>query len=276
MYLVLGKNGTLGSEFVRQYPDQVIGWDRSNLDITDPQAVLQKIRGLQPSAIINCIAYNAVDKAEQEPEIANLINGTAVGFLAEVANQLKIPLIHFSTNYVFAGDSPEGYSETDAPNPQSAYGKSKLLGEFEAAKALKRYTIRSAWLYGKQGPGDSSKKNFIDTMLELAAQKSDIDCVTNQIGQPTWTRDLAALAIQLLKKDEAYGLYHGTNSGSASWYNWAEEIFRIKGIKVNLHEKSFAEFNRPAHRPQYGILLSTKLRPLRPWQEALQEYLTTI
>ncbi len=273
-YLIIGKDGTLGSEFQRMLGNQAVYLGIEDLDITNESKVLEKISEIKPETIINCAAYNAVDKAEDEPEVANLINGTAVGYLAKAAEVVGAKFVHYSTNYVFSGDDPNGYKETDQPNPQSNYGRSKLLGEVEAQKhCSKTFIARTTWLYGKQGQSKSSKKNFVDIMLELAEQKSEIECVSDQYGQPTWTFDLANHTLQLVSSQNPYGIYHFVNDGQTSWYGWAEEIFKIKNINIALKANSFKDWVRPADRPQYGILMNTKLPKLRPWQEALREYL---
>jgi dTDP-4-dehydrorhamnose reductase len=282
-YLIVGKNGTLGSEFLRLLGNETsgiktIGIDRSELDITNQQAVQNYIADLQPEVVINCAAYNAVDKAEQESETANLINGTAVGYLAQATENVNATFIHYSTNYVFKGDDINGYKEDDQTDPQSAYGHSKLLGEQEAlSKCSKTYVIRTAWLYGQPGPSESSKISYVDRILQLAKEKDSLEGVADQFGQPTWTHDLAKFTLQLIEEKLPYGIYHGTNAGQASWYTWAQEILKIKNFNIPLKENSMANFpqsSHSAHRPQYGILLHAKGPNLRPWQEALAEYLT--
>jgi dTDP-4-dehydrorhamnose reductase len=277
-YLIIGHHGTLGSQFQRMLGDQAMYADRNELDITDQLAVNKFITEHQPEIIINCAAYNAVDKAEEEPEIANLINGTAVGYLSAAASAAGAIFVHYSTNYVFRGDKREGYTEDETPNPQSAYARSKALGEQEALRHNpKSYVIRSALLYGQQGPSASSKRSFVETALWLAKEKpNEIKMVSDQYAQPTWVKDLAEFTLQLLNEGAPYGIYHGTNSGSASWYTWAQEIYKIAGLDIKIQEASMADFTLPEHsaqRPQFGVLLSTKRQAMRPWQEALKEYL---
>jgi dTDP-4-dehydrorhamnose reductase len=222
------------------------------------------------------VAYNAVDKAEEEPDIANNINGYAVGNLAKVCKAVGAKLVHFSSNYVFDGTNQNGYNESEIPSPQSAYGRSKLLGEVQIQQHSDNYyIIRSTWLYGTPGLSESSKKNYVETILELVPQKEYIECVDDQYGQPTYTHDLATATKTLIEQDLPAGIYHLTNSGSATWFTWAEEIFRLKQIAIQLHHNSMANFNRAAHRPQYGILNNSKFPVLRPWQKALADYLTS-
>jgi dTDP-4-dehydrorhamnose reductase len=278
-FLVIGKNGTLGSEFEKLLDKQAICLDSSELDITDELAVHEKINSLMPEVVINCAAYNAVDKAELEPEKAELINGTAVGILADACEKVGATLVHFSTNYVFDGTKEEGYVEADTTNPQSQYGQSKLLGEVEAIKNCSRtYVIRTAWLYGDQGNSKTSKVNYITRILQLAEEKEFLEGVSDQFGQPTWTKDLAKFTLELVDKTKPFGIYHGTNSGSATWYSWATEILKLKGLEKEVRENKMADFHVSGHtapRPQYGILLNTKTTPMRFWQEALADYLNS-
>jgi dTDP-4-dehydrorhamnose reductase len=276
--VILGSAGALGNELSKLFRShQPKLWDQKEVDITDHESLQQKLREFQPDIVINCAAYNNLDKAETEPDLANKINGHAVGSLAKICRELACVVVHFSTNYVFDGTQKSGYNEEDVPSPQSVYAASKYLGEQELQRNTdKFYLLRTAWLYGKAGNSPMSKKNFVDTMLELAQTKTEIDCVADQFAQPTSTVDLAAAVQQLIKQKEPFGIYHLTNSGSASWYTWAKEIFRLKGIEVNLHKTSLAEFAASGHtaaRPQHGILNNTKFPPLRSWQEALTEYL---
>lgn len=271
--LILGAKGSLGQTFVDIYHDQqVTAWDRDELDITDEQAVSQKISELKPDLIINCAAYNAVDKAEDERELANQINGYAVGYIAKAAMQVQATLVHFSSAYVFAGDKPEGYNEDDLPNPLSVYGQSKLLGEMEAqGKTDKLYVIRTTWLYGKFS--ETGKPSFVDTMLKLGQQNKEIKGIDDEFGQPTNVLDLAQATRAMVEVKKPFGIYHLTNSGLASWYDWAREIFKIKNINADLVLAKSVEFTRAAKRPQYGVLNNTKFIELRPWTEALKDYL---
>ncbi len=271
--LILGAKGSLGQVFVELYKDQeVFAWDRDELDITDEGTVREKIVGLKPELIINCAAYNAVDKAEEDRATADLINGNAVGYIAKAASDIEATMVHFSTNYVFDGNNREGYNEDDKTSPQSAYAKSKLLGEMELIENYQNYyLIRTQWLYGRESI--TGKTSFIDLMLKLAADGKEIRGITDEFGQPTYVVDLAEATRALIESQKPFGIYHLTNSGQASWYDWAREIFKIKNIKANLVEGKRTDFNRPAARPQYGVLINTKFIQLRPWHEALKEYL---
>lgn len=278
--VILGSQGALGSALSRLYREhQPKVWDRKEVDITDAVAAEKKLTEFRPDVVFNCAAYNAVDKAEDEPDKANEVNGYAVGHLAKICNKIGAILVHYSSNYVFDGTKQEGYLETDAPNPISKYGRSKLLGEQEVQKYTdKFYVIRSTWLYGGGATSATSKRNFVDTMLAIAKEKQTIECVNDQFGQPTLTDDLALASQSLVKGGEPFGIYHITNSGPATWFSWAEEIFRLKNMDIKLIPNSMDNFALPAHkakRPQHGLLQNTKVPPLRPWQEALKDYLTT-
>ncbi|HEX9503543.1 MAG TPA: dTDP-4-dehydrorhamnose reductase [Patescibacteria group bacterium] len=272
--LILGSKGSLGQTFLDVYKDmEVTGWDRDELDITDEQVVAAKIGELKPNLIINCAAYNAVDKAEEDRAGAELINGNAVGYIAKAANQIGATMVHFGSNYVFDGSNQEGYNEDDQPNPQSMYAKSKLMGEMELAGNTENYyLVRTAWLYGRHS--ETGKPSFVDTMLKLATDGKEIKGITDEFASPTYVLDLAQATRALVEEKKPFGTFHLTNSGVASWYDWAQEIFKIKNLKANLTEGKRKDFNRLAVRPQYGVLNNTKFMQLRPWTEALKEYLS--
>lgn len=276
--LIIGSKGMLG-----QYITQVFNnydltiFDKEELNITDENQVNIKIVQLKPNVIINCAAYNNVDKAESEPNLANLINGYAVGYLAKAAGEIDALLIHFSTNYVFKGDRKEGYSESDRPNPQSAYAVSKFLGEQELQKNTdKYYLIRTSRLFGKQGSTQDSKKSFIDLIFETAKNNDyRIKVINEEYDLPTYALDLAKKTKEIIKNKPDYGIYHIINSGKpCTWYGFARTIFDIKNIKVEIEPVSSSAFGkRTAKRLPYAALKNTKLSALRDWKEALREYL---
>jgi dTDP-4-dehydrorhamnose reductase len=272
--LILGAKGALGQTFADLYKDQqVFAWDREELDITDEQATSSKIQELKPNLIINCAAYNSVDKAEDEQNLAELLNGLAVGYIAKAASLVGATMVHFGSNYVFDGSNPKGYNEDDKPNPQSIYAKSKLQGEQELVQNCKAYyLIRTAWLYGRAST--TGKPSFVDTMLKISKEKKDISVIDDEFANPTFVVDLAAAVRALIEQKKLFGIYHLTNSGTASWYDLAKEIFMIKKLNINLTAVKAESFRRPADRPKYGILNNTKFIELRPWQEALKEYLS--
>lgn len=271
--LILGAKGMLGQELSRVFGGQdVAAWDFEDLDITNETAVREKVTALRPEIIVNAAAYNNVDKAEEEREKARLLNGYAVGFAARTAKEVGAIFVHYSTDYVFDGQSRTGYREDGTPNHISVYGASKFLGETEAQKADKFYIIRLSRLFGKMGGGLSVKKSFVDIMLDLAQKKDKIDVIDEEMSSPTYAPDLAKRTKYILESNLPYGIYHAANSGACTWYEFAKEIFRLAGKDVIINPVSGDAFPRPARRPKYSILLNTKLPPMRPWQEALFDY----
>ncbi|OGF21188.1 dTDP-4-dehydrorhamnose reductase [Candidatus Falkowbacteria bacterium RIFOXYB2_FULL_38_15] len=281
--LITGSSGMLGQELAREFREnnyEVLAWDKDELDITDREMVLNKIKKIKPEIIINSAAYNAVDKIEESEEdkkIANKINGLAVGYLAEVAKDIEAIFVHYSTDYVFGGRKVGGYKETDKPNPQSEYAKSKLLGEEELLKqqGLRFYLIRTSRLFGKPAVSEGAKKSFVDVMLQLAETKDNLDLIDEELSSPTYVCDLARRTREIIEEKKSYGIYHITNFGACTWYGWAKEIFKIVGKNIKLTPVSGDKFPRPAKRPRYSVLLNTKLPEIRKWEEALGEYLRT-
>ena len=281
--LILGSLGNLGSVMVKDFQTdyEVIAWDREDMDITDGDLLINKIKEIKPDFIINTASYNAVDKceeSEEEFELAQKINGKAVGYLAEAALESGSVLVHYSTDYVFTGDQKEGYKEVDEPAPINNYGKTKLMGEQEIIKrsgqGLKYYLIRTSKLFGPKGKQESAKPSFFDLISNLAREKEELKIVRGEeISCFTYTRDLSRATKNLLEAKLPHGIYHITNSGPADWYEGAKFLLELKDIKnVHLKPVSSREFNRPAPRPKYSVLLNTKLEPLRSWQEALRSY----
>jgi len=272
--LILGCKGTLGGQIAKLYPE-AIGWDRDDVDVLDFAGLRARVAGLGfvPGAIVNCVAYNDVDGAEDHPERAFALNGGFPGALAGLAREMGVPLVHYSTNYVFDGVRGE-YAETDAPAPLSAYGRSKWEGERRIAEAGGQYYIvRTAVMFGPKGESGLSKKSFVDIMMELSGRRDMIEAVEGEVNSVTYAADLAAATSGLLDRQPAPGIYHAVNSGGASWYDLAREIFRITGKSVEVRPVPPTHFPRKALRPPKAILLNTKLPPMRPWQEALAEFL---
>lgn len=240
------------------------------IDITSEDQVNEKIGELKPSIVINAAAYTDVDGCEANKELAMKVNGEAVSYLASICKKIGAIFVHYSTDYVFHGHNSEGYKEGDTPrNPLNVYGQSKLLGEELLKKNTEMYyLIRTSWLFGKHG------NNFVDTMLKLAEERDELKVVNDQYGKPTYASDLAERTREIIEKRMPCGVYHLTNEGATTWNDFAEEIFKIKNIKVKVEPCASQEFQREAKRPQYSILLNTKLSPSRSWQEALREYLT--
>lgn len=277
--LIIGSKGMLGQELVNIFKEEkdfeVVAWDKENCDITNKDEIQGQVSSLHPDILINAAAYNLVDKAEEEPGKANLLNGAAVGFLAEIAEKLGILMVHYSSDYVFRGDKKDGYTEEDMPDPQSAYAKSKFLGEQELRNnCSKFYLIRLSRLFGKVGSGELVKKSFVDTLIDLSKEKKELKVINEELSSPTYATDAARLTLQIIKNKMPFGVYHGANSGACTWYELAVEIFKILSKSdIIIKPITAEEYPRPALRPKYSILLNTKLSPQRKWEEALKEYL---
>jgi len=273
--LILGNKGMLGADLQEVFRDQeVFGWDREEIDITNETQVDEKITELKPSVVINAAAYNAVDDAEKNLNVANSINGDAVGFLAKTCKKNDIILIHYSTNYVFDGMNRNGYKEKDKPNPQSKYAESKVLGEQLLQKLTKKfYLLRTARIFGNPAKSGMAKKSFVNVMLDLANKQSEIKVVDEEYSNTTYSKDLAKRTREILEWKKPYGIYHLTNEGACTWYEFAKEIFELKGIKIKITPVTSKEFPRPAARPHYSVLINTKLPVMRKWEDALKEYL---
>jgi dTDP-4-dehydrorhamnose reductase len=274
--LIIGSKGTLGQALADAFSDmEPILWDKNELDITDEKEAIKKISWLKPEVILNAAAYTDVDGAEKNEELANKINGYAAGNLARAAKLVGAVLVQYSTDYVFDGTKKEGYSEKDETKPVSVYGSSKLLGETEAQRGYdKVYVIRLSRLFGKAGSGAGSKKSFIDLMLDLASRNKELNVVDEELSSPTYAPDITKRTREIIEKKEPFGIYHLANSGSCTWYDFAKEIFKIKGVDIVLNRVDGNYFKRDAKRPAYSVLLNTKLPATRPWQEALREYLS--
>ena len=268
--LLIGANGMLGhalKDVLAQHI--VVALDSTQLDITNQPSVDKAIQRYAPHIIINAAAYTAVDDCETQPDRAKLVNGTALNYLAKAAQKNNAILVHYSTDYVFDGLQVNGYEETyDKIAPVNMYGKSKALGEQYIQELMENYyIIRTAWLYGKPG------KNFVDTMQVLGKEKTELKIVNDQHGSPTFTQDLAQQTLYILENNVPFGIYHVTNSGHCTWFEFAQEIFNYTNNPITMLPCETKDFPRPAKRPQYSILLNTKLPNLRSWQDALHEYL---
>lgn len=271
--LILGAKGMLGGQLLKVFGDGCVGWDRGELDVTDFENLKLKIENFFPSAIINCVAYNDVDGAEEKKEIAFLLNSELPKNLAIICKNLNIPLVHFSTNYVFDGQVGE-YNEEAKPKPLSVYGQSKYQGELNVQQnGGLYYIVRTSVIFGSRGQSELSKKSFVDIMLDLAEKTDTIKAVGDEINSLTYAKDLANKVKDLLTSSHQSGIYHITNNGQASWYDLAKEIFTLSGKKVNLIPVPSKEFPRKASRPKKSVLINTKLPILRPWQEGLREFL---
>jgi dTDP-4-dehydrorhamnose reductase len=256
--LIFGAGGMLGHSIRDVFPDAMTFGHR-DVEITDAAAVRTAIHREKPFAVINAAAYTDVDGCEDNQDHANAVNGLAPGYLASACSDTGAILVHYSTDYIFDGTRMD-YREDDRPNPLSAYGRSKLLGEQSIQKKLKNYRIiRTSWLFGAHG------KNFVDTILTLSRQMPQVKVVNDQVGKPTYTVDLARKTPEIISREP--GIYHLTNNGVCSWYEFASAFI------PNAVPCSTAEFPRKAKRPAFSVLVNSKTTPLRHWSEALKEYL---
>ena len=270
-WLVIGSRGQLGTDLMDLLGDKAVGLDVPDIDITDLDSVAQAIYEVGPELVVNCAAYTAVDAAESDETTAQAVNGTGAANVAEAAAQTR--LIHMSTDYVFDGTATTPYAENAAPSPRSAYGRTKLFGEQAVLRHPEAYVVRTAWLYGAAG------NNFVKTMLGLEKTRDTLSVVDDQVGQPTWSRDLAAQLILLGSSSAAPGIYHGTNSGQTSWYGFTRRIFELAGADPDrVLPTTTDEFPRPAPRPAYSVLGHDRwaqqgLPEMRAWDEALAQAL---
>jgi dTDP-4-dehydrorhamnose reductase len=255
---------------------ELIGMTRAELDVTDARAVAAAFARWLPEGVLNCAAWTDVDGAEAQSEAAHAVNATGAGNLAAAAAAAGVALVHVSSDYVFDGEAPRdragaprAYLEADATGPLSVYGQSKLAGERSVLAASARHTVaRSSWLFGTGG------RNFAETMLRLAGERTSIDVVTDQVGCPTWTGHLAPALLGLLERDVA-GLVHLAGGGRVSWNGFAREIFRQAECDCRVQASTSAALERPAPRPAWSALESERgdVLPLPPWQDGLAGYL---
>lgn len=284
--LILGAKGNLGQQLVKVFSvddNEVIAWDKGEIDITDRELILKKIGDVKPELVINAAAYNAVDKceaSEEEYELAKKLNIDGPKFLAEACLKIGAILIHYSTDYVFDGTEKSGYIETNEPRPINRYGKTKLHGEKRilelSGAGLKWYIIRTSKLFGPRGESATAKPSFFDIMLQQSRQQRALEAVSDELSCFTYTPDLAKATKELFDKSAGSGIYHIINSGACSWYEAARELVKLAGIKIDVKPVSGDELARPAKRPKYSVLLNTKLPPLRDYREALGEYLMEV
>lgn len=266
--LITGGDGQLGWELAHTFAavGEVHALDRAALDLSSPDAIRASCREIKPSLILNAAAYTAVDKAECEPELAMRINGEAPGVLAEEANRLSAPLIHYSTDYVFDGTAHTPYREDDATGPQSVYGRTKLAGEQAVSTTAKRYLVlRTSWLYSNR------RHNFLLTMLRLAREREELRVVADQVGSPTWVRPVSEMTAKCVATNATAvglaidsGVYHLTAAGQTSWHGFASAILDSTADEARRATRvvaiTTAEFPTPAKRPVYSVLDLTKIQ----------------
>ena len=272
--LVVGSRGQLGTDLMLLLADRddvAAGLDMPDIDITSVESVAAAFDAHRPDVVINCAAWTAVDAAEENEDAALRVNGHGPRVLAEECARRGAWLVQISTDYVFDGKATAPYGEDHRADPQSAYGRTKLAGEIAVQQALpdRHYLLRTAWLYGCHGT------NFARTMLALEQQRDTVSVVTDQLGQPTYSRDLAAQILLLLDARPPAGTFHATNSGQASWFEFTQAIFEHAGADpARVLPTTSAEFVRPAPRPAYSVLAHDSwaragLPAMRSWQEGL-------
>lgn len=298
--LVTGVNGQLGYDVVKelnQRNHEPVGVGKGQMDLTDFSQIKECIEKVKPNAIIHCAAYTSVDEAEDNEDLCRRVNALAVKGIANCAKQLDIPMIYISTDYVFNGrksvifDSKSEnlyidynnieidkykyieYKEDDIPDPINVYGKTKLEGENYVKDILKDkfYIVRISWVFGQNG------NNFIDTMLKLSKNRNELNIIDDQVGSPTYTKDLSRLLVDMVETDK-YGIYHATNQGVCSWYDFAKEIFRVANVDIKLNPITTDQYKTKAKRPlnsklDQGKLVKNGFKPLGKWQDAVKDYL---
>lgn len=281
-WFITGANGQLGrclQQTLESNSIEYAAYSKEEIDITDYSRVNDVIHRVKPDIVVNAAAYTNVDQAEIDQSAANAINHTGVANLANASKLINARFIHFSTDYVFSGESTKPWQVSDATNPVSKYGESKLAGELEVARIYpsNSLVIRTAWLYSPFG------KNFYKTMLTKAVNSQEIVRVVNdQIGQPTNANDLAELTVRAISKKALPGIYHGTNSGTCSWFEFAKYIFEIAGEDAaRVIPVRSSELTTKVERPKYSVLDNQKwseigILPLGPWKDSVQKVLPDI
>lgn len=273
--LVTGVKGQLGfhvAEELQKRGYQAVGVDIDEMDITDAGQVHRVIEEAKVEAVIHCAAYTAVDSAEDNIELCRKVNVDGTKNIAQICGILDLKIVYISTDYVFPGEGERPWNPDDAAEPLNVYGQAKYDGELEVQRyARKHFIVRTSWVFGENG------HNFINTMLRLGREKGKVGVVADQVGSPTYTRDLAVLLVDLVET-EKYGTYHATNEGYCSWYDFAKEIFRQAGMKVEVTPLTSEEFPARAKRPHNSRMDKKKLiengfKTLPSWQEALKCYL---
>ncbi|TYR78845.1 dTDP-4-dehydrorhamnose reductase [Priestia megaterium] len=276
--LITGANGQLGKELVELFSEKgfdVYGFGRDKMDVTNQEQVKEIIHRIKPNIVLHSAAHTKVDLAESEPAQAFAINAYGTRNVAVVAEQVGAKLVYVSTDYVFDGTGTEPYHEFSPTSPLGVYGKSKLAGEqFVRDLHSQFFIVRTSWVYGKHGG------NFVKTMLKLGEERKELSVVADQIGCPTYTLDLAMTILELVQT-EKYGVYHVSNSGQCSWYEFAKAIFEEAGMDVSVNPCTTADFPRPAPRPAYSVFkhmsleINSFLIP-RDWKSGLSHFLNTI
>lgn len=272
--VVTGADGQLGQDVIKELAKknhQIFSANRNALDISNELAVKKYIEDKKPDVILHCAAYTNVDKAEEDRETAYNVNALGTKYLAQAAQAVGSKMVYVSTDYVFDGTANEPYEVNHPTKPLGVYGETKLAGEEFVSKHLaEHFIVRTAWVYGTNG------NNFVKTMLRLGKELGEIGVVHDQVGSPTYTVDLAEFMVNLMETDK-YGIYHATNGGQCSWYEFALEIFKQANLDVKVNPLTTEQFPRPAARPNYSVLSKQRIvdegfEPLRKWQEGLTAY----
>jgi dTDP-4-dehydrorhamnose reductase len=279
--LIIGVNGQLGTDLHRALKDfEVVPLAHADIEITDMTSVKKSLKKHKPDVVINTAAFVRVDDCEVEMDRAFLVNALGARNVAVVAQELGARLVHISTDYVFGGEGqPRStpYTEFDTPAPLNTYGRSKLAGEESVRNlCLRHFIVRSSALFGVAGASGKGG-NFVETMLRLAKERDELGVVKDQVFSPTYTKDLARKITQLINT-EYYGTFHITNKGACSWYEFTQEILRLAKLKTPVVPITSDQYPQKAKRPHYSILDNYHLRllgmdDLRPWQEALEDYM---
>jgi dTDP-4-dehydrorhamnose reductase len=284
--MLVGKDGQVGWELMRTLGTlgEVIAFNRQQLNLSHPDQIRECVREIKPDLIVNAAAYTAVDRAEEEIELARAVNAEAPGILSEEAKRINAVIVHYSTDYVFDGTKASPYTEDDTPNPLNEYGRTKLAGE-QAIKAAgaQHIILRTSWVYGMRG------KNFLLTILRLARERKEIKIVDDQTGAPTWSRSIAEATTQILSEGKSSlldknGVYHMTASGSTTWYSFAKAILELDAnseeqVCKQLIPITTAEYPALARRPVYSVLSNEKTRNtfgavLPEWEQGLKMAMT--
>jgi dTDP-4-dehydrorhamnose reductase len=271
--MILGAKGMLGSALTEEFKDgnEVLAWGREELDVADPGAVASAITS-DIDMIVNAAAMTDIDAAEEKMDEVMKVNAMPAAGLADICNLLGMTYVHFSSEHVFPGINNKGYNERDKTEALSAYGRAKIQSEKFAFDNDRTYLIRTSRLFGNQGTSANAKGSFVQK-IKNAAGAGSINSVHDEVVSPTYVKDLAKAVRQLVDDKKPFGIYHITNAGVATWYQLAAKIIELAKINATVAPVSRREMPTAAARPRYGMLVNTKLPPLRPWEEALAEYL---
>ena len=278
--LVTGANGLLGAAIVREFgADEIRGLTHQELDIADEPALDAVVAATRPDVLINCAAYNDVDRAEQDPVTALQVNALAVLSLARAARRADAVLVHYSTDFVFDGENDRPYTEDDSPNPRGVYAASKLVGEWLAREAPRAYVLRVESLFGEPGP-TGARRGSLGTIVDRILAGVEVPVFVDRTVSPTYTADLARATRAIIERRIPPGLYHCVNAGAASWLEIAAEVARLVGRALQPKRLTLATANLKAARPRYCVLTSARLAAagivMPAWQDALNRYLGAV